>query len=46
MQLKEMVETPKEPTQPVEGIPHTEEPPQENKLKQFMLGLSQRKEGK
>jgi ATP-dependent Clp endopeptidase proteolytic subunit ClpP len=46
MQLKEMVETPKEPTQPLEGIPHTEEPPQENKLKQFMLGLSQRKEGK
>jgi len=44
--LREMVETPKEPTTPAEEIPPIEEPPKENKLKQLMLGLSQRKEGK
>ncbi len=35
---QEMVETPKDPIQPAE------ETPKENKLKQFMLGLSQQKE--
>lgn len=44
---QELVEAPKEPpTAPIEKIPPIEEPPKENKLKQLMLGLTQRKEGK